>query len=656
VVDDVAGALVRLFPRLSVERAAHLAAVMAAERVVVAPILARGHVSGHLAVWGRRARLAEDDASVVAALAAQVGIALENRRLFREVEAERARWRATLDGIADLVITCDAGGRITYINPAYARLLGRLVALDVPTTDETARYDMRHPDGRLFTVEELPLQRALAAGQPVAGVEITLPCPAGDRRYTVWAGSPIRGEGGEPVGAVAIGRDVTDAHRLERQNRAALQVLLRIAARVTDPEMRADPAALLPAISADLARMESVDHAHTMLVGEDGRLTPLAFSGLAPEQEASWRDLVGRVDLAAVPGSDRLLASLSAGELFVQDFARDEPFVSPPIARALGVRAGITAPILIGGRLVGVITIGRTRPNDPGRDTPFAPWDRELLAGVARLVGEALDRSRLDQQLGAAHAARLVAEEAARVRDEFLSIASHELKTPLTSLKTYTQSAARRAGRALAERGDEIALSEAMGGLRGTLDRINLQVNRLTVLVNDLVDTARIESGHLQLHPARCDLAALCRENAEEQGQATNRSIGVTAPTDPVLVVADPDRIHQVVANLLSNALKYSAEDRPVALAVTVTDGRATVAVRDEGPGIPPEEHAGVFERFHRVPGVEVVSGSGVGLGLGLFISQEIIARHGGRIWVESRSGQGATFCFSLPQAPDPAP
>lgn len=229
-------------------------------------------------------------------------------------------------------------------------------------------------------------------------------------------------------------------------------------------------------------------------------------------------------------------------------------------------------------------------------------------------------------------------EAANRQKDVFLSVASHELRTPLTSLKGRVQLARRRLHRAgLSEESYFVWMEHALA--------------RMERLVNDLIDISRIESGKLALHPQRTDLAILCRQIAEEQTENAERPVSVKVPTAPVEAEVDADRIGQVLTNLLSNALKYSPEDRPVVLTLRPTRREALIRVHDEGPGIPADAMPHLFERFYRVPGIEVQSGTGVGLGLGLFICREIVERHGGRIWAESTLGHGSTFYVALPLA-----
>lgn len=226
-----------------------------------------------------------------------------------------------------------------------------------------------------------------------------------------------------------------------------------------------------------------------------------------------------------------------------------------------------------------------------------------------------------------------------RHKDEFLSIASHELKTPLTSIKGLAQIVQRR-------------LERAGSPEAAHLVKMGRAIGRMEMLVNDLLDISRIESGRLALRTEHADLVALCHQVADEQRAATGRRISVEIPQAPVTLEMDVDRISQVLANLLSNALKYSPADRPVVLSARTTDSEATLRVVDQGPGIPADELPHVFERFYRVPGITIQTGSGVGMGLGLYICHEIVERHGGRIWAESAPGKGSIFNVVLPVTP----
>lgn len=239
--------------------------------------------------------------------------------------------------------------------------------------------------------------------------------------------------------------------------------------------------------------------------------------------------------------------------------------------------------------------------------------------------------------VGASKIARDITERRAleRQKDEFLGIAAHELRTPVTGIKGYTQLLARRLRRA----GDT-----ASAEMLGKLDR---QIDRLKGLIDDLLDVARIEGGAPPFRPAPFELNAFVRETVEEMQQTTDRHTIAWELAESVTLVADRDRIGQVLTNLLGNAIKYSPQaDRIVVR--TARDGEnVIVSVRDFGIGIPRERQAHLFERFYRVDGEARAGFSG--LGLGLYIAAEFVRRHGGAIWVESAEDAGTTVSFSLP-------
>lgn len=233
--------------------------------------------------------------------------------------------------------------------------------------------------------------------------------------------------------------------------------------------------------------------------------------------------------------------------------------------------------------------------------------------------------------------------EANTAKDEFLSIASHELKTPLSSLKGMTQLLRRRLERA--------GSSEA-----SYLANMENSIRRMEVLVNDLLNISFVEMGIFALHCVRCDIGTLCQHLVEEYVAGTNPppAVMLDIPEEPVQVKVDIDRIGQVIINLLSNARKYSVCNFPIRVTVERDNDECKVSVHDSGIGIAPDVLPHVFERFYRVPGVEVQTGSSVGFGLGLYISRQIVEHHGGRIEVSSVLASGSVFSIILPLiAPD---
>lgn len=222
-----------------------------------------------------------------------------------------------------------------------------------------------------------------------------------------------------------------------------------------------------------------------------------------------------------------------------------------------------------------------------------------------------------------------------RQKDDFLAVASHELKTPVTSILAYTQLLHRK-----------FAGSEDRQTY-GMLSKVNQQINRLMILINDLLDVTKIEQGKLSLRIEPFDFTEMVREIVEEV-QRTLTSHQITISSDGTrLVSGDRERIGQVITNFLTNAVKYSPNADTVEVIITYRPDEVELLVRDYGLGINEPDRHKVFERFFRVDGEARETFSG--LGLGLFISYEIIQRHGGQIGVQSKVGEGAEFYFTLP-------
>ncbi|GHO91280.1 hypothetical protein KSF_013280 [Reticulibacter mediterranei] len=220
-------------------------------------------------------------------------------------------------------------------------------------------------------------------------------------------------------------------------------------------------------------------------------------------------------------------------------------------------------------------------------------------------------------------------------KDEFISMASHELKTPVTSLKGFLNLVQRRS----IKQGDEKVLHY--------LARMDIQINKLTALINDLLDLSRMQTGKLIYREEAFLMDELVREivaNIQETTQ-THRLVleGQTLAT----VFGDRERIGQVLINLLNNAIKYSPQADTVLMRMANGRQKILVSVQDFGIGIAKDHHLRIFERFYQV--TEPVEKTYPGLGIGLYISSEIVRRHGGLMWVESRKGEGATFHFTLP-------
>src|SRR5258706_1885232 len=280
----------------------------------------------------------------------------------------------------------------------------------------------------------------------------------------------------------------------------------------------------------------------------------------------------------------------------------------------------------------------------------LARLERDLVCYVGFVV-DVTERKRLERERHEAHANEVALREADRRQDEFLGDISHEFRTPLTSLQGYMQLLAQRFN-AWEPKEDSVEdLASNVAKARTVIAYSANSVSRMTQLVNDLVDDARIREGRLALHPQPCDLSAIIRQAVDEQRMlAASRVIRLELPaSQSAPIIADALRIGQVVTNYLTNALKYSKEHQPVEVRLEVEGDSARVYVHDDGVGIPHAEQQRVWERFHRAADVTVQSGSSVSLGLGLHINKNIVERHLGQVGVISAPGQGTTFWFALP-------
>ena len=226
--------------------------------------------------------------------------------------------------------------------------------------------------------------------------------------------------------------------------------------------------------------------------------------------------------------------------------------------------------------------------------------------------------------------------EANAAKDVFMSMVSHELKTPLTTLKGISQMVYRRV-----ERGEQVELKN--------LALLESSVRRMELLVNDLLNTSLIETGMFSLHRQPCDLVAVCQQLLAEYRASMGESLHVEIQAQEMEIDMDSERIGQVILNLLSNARKYAPKDSCITVKIERLRDEAAISIEDRGVGIPPEKLAHIFERFYRVPEIDVQTGSSAGVGLGLYIAQKIIEQHGGRISASSVPGEGSTFTIYLP-------
>ncbi|MGN6812657.1 MAG: sensor histidine kinase, partial [Thermomicrobiales bacterium] len=361
--------------------------------------------------------------------------------------------------------------------------------------------------------------------------------------------------------------------------------------------------------------------------------------GAAPSLPDEYNRAIDGIAIGPAAGSCGTAAYRNA-PIVVTDIATDPLWANwRDIALAHGLRACWSTPIRgADGQVLGTFAVYYREPHQP------TPRERELVAVLTYLAAIAITRAASEEQrtelLAAEQAARERAEAAVRARDEFLSIAAHELRTPVTTIKGAAQLALRLHTRGTLE------LARAVRAV----ETIHAAVDRLTVLIADLLDVSRLESGQLALRPERLDLVALAREVADRFAAQLGRAyrLEIALPAAPLFVEADAVRLEQVLDNLLTNAVKYSPDGGAIAVAAAPSEGGVVVTVRDSGIGLPPGAAERIFEPFGRA--ANATRNGLPGMGLGLHISRRIAMLHGGRLWAESAGeGQGTALRLWLP-------
>ena len=357
---------------------------------------------------------------------------------------------------------------------------------------------------------------------------------------------------------------------------------------------------------------------------------------------------------------------------WVVAFTRPQgPLEASLAMRFLQAAGAITIVMLLGAAFVTVVTRRLSRPLDQlaaaargiaqGKRSAVPevvgdPEVMELSRAMRRMDDAVAERERsLSEALTREQTARGAAEAAVRQRDEFLSVAAHELKTPITSIRAYSQLTLRRIAREDAPDPQR---------LRRALSTVDEQSGKLALLVDQLLDVTRIEEGKLALERSATNVGALVQrvatlirdhpegESPDQSDETEGGSVRISLPPDPLIAEVDPLRIEQVIANLLTNALKFG-EGNPIDVTVSnasgtdVNNGQAVVqiAVRDHGLGIPPEAREKLFERFYQAHS----QGHLGGMGLGLYVSRQIVDLHGGTITAEFPDDGGTRFVVSLP-------
>ncbi|WP_437752521.1 AAA family ATPase [Sorangium sp. So ce1389] len=541
--------------------------------------------------------------SVLELLASQSAISLENAMLYSRIEQKNAERRraeqalrtnqATLQAIVDnsaaAIYLKDREGRYLLANRHAGSVLYR-----------SSRELLGKTDAALFPAPAAETlqdndRRVLDRGEPLECEEEIL---LEDGLHTFLSVKFPLGDHVMPGVLCGISTDITDRKRAEQAERFLAEASHRLMALGYGATLESVAQLAVP----DLADQCVIDV--DLAPGAPGHT--VATAGVPAELADALMDAL------------RPLAAASPSRPEVGDLG------AAPLLQQLGVHAFLRVPLRARDRCFGVMNLLATAPR-----RRYGPADLWLAEELGRRAALALDNARLFAE----------AQEAIARRDEFLLVASHELKTPLTSLKMQAHLIERQLPR---YQRAEVAPER----IEAAFQVLNRQIARLGHLINELLDVTRLSAGRLTLVRAQVDLAALAREVVERMGQQlANARCSVQLDLDEAVIGRwDPSRVEQVLINLLSNAMKYGAGG-PIHVVAREQGDRALLAVRDHGIGIAASDQARIFERFERAVSVRNFGG----LGLGLYIVRWIVASHGGTIRVESQPGAGATFIVQLP-------
>lgn len=536
-------------------------------------------------------------------------------------------FRALIENSSDAIALVSHEGLFTYVSPSVQKILGF-------TPEEL----LGHNTLELFPPDHLPAaleQFDTVAKTPGLTVTVEHTCIHKDGSLR-WLESTITNHLHDPhiQAFVANFRNISERKQAEERQHILDQVSNLVVSSLDQQITLTEIAQLLVPSLADYCRIAILDEQH--------RIQEIAVNHTDPDKVALVQALYDQYKDQAEPvygvqkllrtGKPELISNVSQDVLAHIQVHPD----MLDILRELALKSYMGVPLIARDRIIGAITFSSVQPS-----REYTKADLYFAQELARRIASALDNVHLYRQAQAEIRERKNAEEALREsearKDEFISMASHELKTPLTSLKGFTNLLQRR----LTKQGDKQALH--------FLTRMEEQLDKLTKLVSDLLDVTKMQTGKLEFREERIYLNELVRETLENlQGITETHHLQLEEVTD-VQVLGDKDRLGQVLINLLTNAIKYSPEADTVIVRVSADEHNAIVSVQDFGIGIAETHQEKIFERFYQVNDNTEKTFSG--LGIGLYISSQIVSGHHGLLWVKSAKRAGATFYLSLPLA-----
>ena len=541
----------------------------------------------------------DDSVRMLTRLAAFAQVALRNAERFSSVQAQQLRLQGYVDAIPEGVIIFDRSGSVVLTNEVFRRELGLSVTLAGMPRDaifgpdgplDSARLHFRFDRDAVF-------QRVLSTGEPEQGL-LEIGDPA--RMYEVHY-SAFNQSGTGIDGVVATVRDITTPLELERE-RAHTQLLSQL----LDLSAQLNSNLSLPIL------IERVVESAMELVGATAGTLGLVVGDRLVFRRYRLPDGWTNFNMVLGPGEGAAGRVWATVRPYISNDAKSDAAVIQSYRERFGFTRLAFVPVIDrAGKVIGSLGV-----YDPKVDRDFSQPDIEALQLLSHQAAIAIENARLSE-----------------LKDEFLSVVSHELKTPVTSIKGFTQILQRH------------VVNEAEEVTNRYLDVINHQADRLTGLINDLLDLSRIRTGHFVFETQPLDYGQLVSDVVAESRLLSPSNPITLSGTGHVELTGNPSRLRQVLVNLIDNSIKHGPSEGRIHVSVEQLDGSVTTVVHDDGIGLPPGEEQRVFAQYYQVRrGSERHAR---GLGLGLFISKQIVEEHGGTIWLDR--SRPTSFCFSLP-------
>ena len=459
------------------------------------------------------------------------------RRSERAMAASAGELEAVFESITDGVFVFDQTGTVTRMNTAFREMLGIHTRTDYFTHSLDIRktlFTMSNEQGQLLTDEQWPQSRILHGEslKDATAMDIHVHTVDGREILVSVSGAPVSTQDGKLLGGVAICRDITEQRRLEAYTQNALHALLEMAQTLIqgdsaqethDDDSTSTVGQRLVELTSRVLECKRIGIISVAPSTE--RLLPVAIVGLLPEQERQWWGYMPTLHLVDLVNAQQIAQLRRGGVVLLDDTAHREN----EEYKQYGPRDVLLAPMNIDGELVGLLSLDYVH-----EDYVYTADEKALMGAVAKLVALVIERERLLRERAEARGNEIALRESNDRMNEFLGIASHELKTPITTIKGSTQLLERRLKKMLAL---ETATVEERTHLQeeaqDLLRRTNIQVNRLTRLINDLLDMSRIQAHKLEPHMERVDLVTVIQDVVQEQSRgAATRTILLDLPTE----------------------------------------------------------------------------------------------------------------------------